>query len=234
MAVTEDVIGYLPTINAPATELTTVFEILNQSEVIREELQLQTIVVVMDQALFAKVTEIAWKHKDLYANVILRLGTIHAICNALGIIGKRFQDAGLKDLSIESGIVAEGSVSGVLDGKMYNRAVRVHKYIYEALMRLAWTEFTVWVEENYQQQKPTISSVMDQVNHMAEDLCQDNLDCLLHSPALTELRNCWGIVLEHLRHTNGELSAFWMSYIDLVETVLLGLLRLLLQKKIQF
>ena len=98
-------------------------------------------------------------------------------------------------------------------------------------MRLEWTEFTVWVEENYQQQKPTISSVVDQVNHMAEDLCQDNLDCLLHSPALTELRNCWGNVLEHLRHTNGELSAYWMSYIDLVETVLLGLLRLLLQKK---
>ena len=46
VAVTEDVIGYLPTINAPATELTTAFEILNQSEVIREKLQLQTIVVV--------------------------------------------------------------------------------------------------------------------------------------------------------------------------------------------
>ena len=46
VAVTEDVIGYLPTINAPATELTTDFEILNQSEVIREKLQLQTIVVV--------------------------------------------------------------------------------------------------------------------------------------------------------------------------------------------
>ena len=31
--------------------------------------------------------------------------------------------------------------------------------------------------------------------------------------------------LEHLRHNNGELSAFWMSYIDMVEDVLLGLLR---------
>ncbi len=46
-----------------------------------------------------------------------------------GIIGKRFRDAGLKDICIESGIVAEGSVNGVLDGKHYNRAVRVHKCI---------------------------------------------------------------------------------------------------------
>jgi len=37
--VSDDVVGYLPTINAPATELTTVFEILNQSKLIRKELQ---------------------------------------------------------------------------------------------------------------------------------------------------------------------------------------------------
>ena len=43
----------------------------------------------------------------------------------------------VKDICIEAGIVAEGSINGVLDGKHYNRAVRVHKYIYEALMRLA-------------------------------------------------------------------------------------------------
>ena len=34
----------------------------------------------------------------------------------------------------------------------------------------------------------------------------------------------WTEFLDHLRH-NGELSAFWMSYIDFVENVVLGLLR---------
>jgi len=43
--------------------------------------------------------------------------TFHTICNALSIIGKRFRDAGLKDTFIEAGIVAEGSISGVSDGK---------------------------------------------------------------------------------------------------------------------
>ena len=36
--VTPDVVQYLPTISAPATELSTVFEILNQSEEIRKKL----------------------------------------------------------------------------------------------------------------------------------------------------------------------------------------------------
>ena len=47
--------------------------------------------------------------------VLLRLGTFHTIFNLLSIIGKRFQDAGLRDICTESGIIAEGSVSSVLE-----------------------------------------------------------------------------------------------------------------------
>ncbi len=35
----------------------------------------------------------------------------------------------------------------------------------------------------------------------------------------------WMDFLEHLCHQNGELSASWMSYIDMMENVVLGLLR---------
>ena len=124
-------VAYLPTINAPATELSTVNEILRQSEDIRKRLYLDQIVVVLDQALYAKACEVAWKNRELYEKIILRLGTFHTICNLLSIIGKRFQDAGLSDVCIESGILAGGSVCGVMEGKVYNRAVRIHKYIYE-------------------------------------------------------------------------------------------------------
>ncbi|KAJ8346686.1 hypothetical protein SKAU_G00280870 [Synaphobranchus kaupii] len=221
--ISQDIVGYLPTINSPATQLTTVFEILNQSELIRKELHLETIVVVMDQALYAKATEIAWKHKERFSNILLRMGTFHTICNALAILGKRFRDAGLKDICIEAAIVAEGSVNGVLDGKHYNRAV--HKYIYEALMRLAWAEFTPWVEDSVPEKSGMIKSFLDNVKDMASDLNQQTLNNLLQSPLLAELITLWTDFLEHLRHNNGELSAFWMSYIDMAEDVILGLLR---------
>ena len=35
----------------------------------------------------------------------------------------------------------------------------------------------------------------------------------------------WNSFLEHLRSDNGDLSAYWMSYIDMVENIILGLLR---------
>ncbi|XP_035856522.1 uncharacterized protein LOC118494938 [Sander lucioperca] len=96
--ISQDIVGYLPTINSPGTELNTVFEILKQSELIKKELHLETIVVVMDQALYAKAAEITWKHRGWFSNILLRVGTFHTICNALAIIGKRFRDAGLKDM----------------------------------------------------------------------------------------------------------------------------------------
>ena len=200
--ISEDVVGYLPTINAPATELTTVYEILKQSDLIRKELSLDTIIVVMDQALYAKAVEITWKEKDKFSHLLLRMGTFHTIMNALSIIGKRFCDAGLKDICIEAGLVAEGSINGVIDGKQYNRAIRVHKCIYEALMRLAWAEFTLWAD-NKEETSTVIKSCVNKVNNIDDDLNHQNFSDLLD---------------------NGELSEFWMSYIDMIEHVILGLL----------
>ncbi len=42
---------------------------------------------------------------------------------------------------IESGLVSEGSINGVLSGKHYNRSVMSHKIIYEALQRLRFEAF---------------------------------------------------------------------------------------------
>ena len=67
--------------------------------------------------------------------------------------------------------VAEGSVSGVLDGKQYNRAVRVHKYVYEALIRLARGEFLNWLEKS-ERQRPAaaVRQLLERINGMASDL----------------------------------------------------------------
>ena len=52
VSVVEDNIGYLPTINAPATDISTVNEILNQSVNIPKSLEVNEIVCVFDQALY--------------------------------------------------------------------------------------------------------------------------------------------------------------------------------------
>ena len=59
---------------------------------------------------------------------------------------------------------------------------------------------------------------------MACDLNQQNFSSLLKNPLLSKLMTFWSDFLEHLRHNNGDLSAYWMSYVDMVVNVLLGLL----------
>ena len=121
MTVHQDNIGYLPTINAPAANLSTVYEILSQSERIRETLSLKCIVLVFDQALYAKVMEVLWKRRGQFSQLIPRMGAFHTICTYfITVVGKRFQDASLKDLCIEPGVVAEGSISGIFNGRHYN------------------------------------------------------------------------------------------------------------------
>ena len=64
--VVHDGVGYLSTINAPATHMSTVNEILNQSMNIMQSLDLRTIVCVFDQALYAKAAEVVWKHREKF------------------------------------------------------------------------------------------------------------------------------------------------------------------------
>ena len=95
---------------------------------------------MFDQALSAKATEVVWKHQVKYKCIVLRLEVFHTICILLASIGRRFQDAGVRDLCVEAGVVADSSVAAVMEGRNYNRTV-VHKLLNEALMRLAWKGF---------------------------------------------------------------------------------------------
>ena len=50
----------------------------------------------------------------------MQLGGFHIICNLLNVIEKRFEDAGLEDLLVESGVIASGSVCAALKTVIIN------------------------------------------------------------------------------------------------------------------
>lgn len=222
--VSKDNIGYLPTIDAPATNMSTVFEVLKQSKKIKATLKLNSIVVVFDQALYAKAMEIKWKHSEDFDDVILRMGVFHTLCMLLGIIGKRFQDAGLKDLCIESQVIAEGSVAGVMEGKRYNRAIRLHKLVYEALQRQMWSGFLGWVEERHKEKKAMITNVLESLNSLRNNICEAEYKKMLEENSFSEVFKMFESYVQFLRNENGKLSEFWVSYIDMIE-ILLSLIR---------
>lgn len=82
------------------------------------------------------MAEIVWKTPDQYRGIVLRMGTFHTICNLLCVIEKRFRDASFRDVAVEAGVIAEGSIDSGLDGRQYNREVRFHKIVCESLQGL--------------------------------------------------------------------------------------------------
>ena len=94
ISVLQDSVGYVPTIDSPATAMNTVYEILCKALETKFALELDSVFVVFDQAIFSKAVEIMWKHGDKFKSVVPRLGAFHTIVVLLLIIGKRFDDAG--------------------------------------------------------------------------------------------------------------------------------------------
>jgi hypothetical protein len=89
-------ISYLPIIDNPITEWSTINEILRQSVKIADELELQQVVLVADEAVYAKIQQVRWKI-DLYATRgIVHLGEFQAIMSYSSCIGKRFKNSGLE------------------------------------------------------------------------------------------------------------------------------------------
>lgn len=89
-------IGYLPVIDAPVTDLATVNAILRHSVSICQRLQLPEIVIVFDEAIYAKAQQIRWKEQEYMDRLVVRLGDFHTVMSYCSGIAKIYKDAGLQ------------------------------------------------------------------------------------------------------------------------------------------
>ena len=89
-------IGYLPIIDTPVTDMSTINTLLQHSISISKRLNLPEIVLVFDEAIYAKAQMIRWKDKDLMKNMVVRLGEFHTVMSFCSAISKIFKDGGLQ------------------------------------------------------------------------------------------------------------------------------------------
>ena len=211
-------IRYLDSIDLPATEISTVYEILDKCLKIKEKLNLAVLVCVFDQAIFAKAVEIKWKHPEKYENCIIMLGIFHMLMMFLGIIGKRFKDGGLRDVLVQSGVIAEGSVEKTLSGKMYNRAVRYCKIVYEALYRI----LIDLMEENANtiEERIAIDEMNDIISDFNNDVCQVAFGEVFEHDILHRYHTLVNNFKEGLSTDQDNLASFWLSFMEMVDILL--------------
>lgn len=197
-------ISYLDTIDSPATDMKTAYEVLSRGCEIRDRLDLKAVVCVFDQAFYAKAMEVYWKNKELFTGLVLMMGGFHLLMMLLGVIGTRFGEAGLKELAVQSDVIAEGSVDKVLNGKHYNRAVRLHKVAYEAFMKLLLREFE---SSTYYLPAPNLEQLKLELSHA-------EFEKVLCSTEFKNFESQFQLFVERdVNQTGTNLAKYWLTYL---------------------
>ena len=94
-------------------------------------------------------------------------------------------------------------MTGVLEGRRYNRAVRFHKLMYEELQRLIWKGFQTWVEEKFPEKKQFIRDFFAGLKPLYDNLCQKEQQRVLDSQSFPEVITLYDKYLDYLRNNNG-------------------------------
>jgi hypothetical protein len=89
-------IGYLPVIDGSPAQYTTVYTVFVKSLEIAAKVNLEYVVLVFDEAIYAKAQQIRWKNESFMVKTILRLGDFHAVMSFRGAISRIFQDTSLR------------------------------------------------------------------------------------------------------------------------------------------
>jgi len=93
----------------------------------------------------------------------------------------------------------------MLAGKQYNRAIRTHKLVYEALMRILLNSFKEQLELDEKE-----STTLEGLNAYAD----------IDSAKQEEICQTFELYKQRLRDSNGPTANLWLSYIDMIDLLL--------------
>ena len=106
-----------------------------------ESLRQQNAVVTFDEGICCEAKRIQLAISSGLDNVIVRHERFHRAKNVFSVVGKRMTESSVEDLWIESDICGSNVATKIISRTHYNREIRAHKLILEALKRLQWNTF---------------------------------------------------------------------------------------------
>ena len=202
-------ITFLPPINNPITEFSTVIECIYQSEKLAEACNMKYIHITADVGAACKFYQVQWNNPERFKNVIIHLGDFHAMQELFGIIGKIITGSGFEDVLYQADLCTSGGIKGILSGKHYNRCWKFHECLAESLHRLL-------IERELE--SLTVSKDLENLIKSIGDAksCQD----LFENP---EFKNYYhefnSIENQYLNGDKGKTPQFWTLYTSLVQLV---------------
>ncbi|CAG9814726.1 unnamed protein product [Phaedon cochleariae] len=162
----------------------------------------------MNQQLYCKLLELRWSSPEFKERIILRMGGLHIAMNFLHTIGQHMAGSGLSEIWLESGILAEGSATKVLEGKAYAKAMRAHKLTLQALWRILYPQILAYLEDHHFEDEEELRLIFDNPEYLR--------DYLQSSEVLSHITD-----FLKQRCEEDKNFALWWSYMDMVFILLM-------------
>ena len=119
-------------INSQITENDIIQKVLQVQKKATKEFVQEYTNVSFDLVVAKKAYSLLWQPPPPeYSDVIVQIGIFHTVSSYLAAFSKQTVGSGLEEIVIESGACASGSLTNIVSGKHYDRAMRVHKLALE-------------------------------------------------------------------------------------------------------
>ena len=136
-------IGYCQAFPSPPSDFNTVYTVLEREETLFGRIEEELIILTWDEALYSKAQIIKWRNANEFENPFNRMGGFHRATNYMGDIGTIMEGSWFEDCLVELGICSSAVISKINGEKNYNRGMRAHKLLFEAISSLKWKAFIV-------------------------------------------------------------------------------------------
>lgn len=133
-------IGFSPVIPQPPTSKDVVFTAMRNFVKLSSSLNKNVAVLSCDMSIYLIAKNIQQSSQE-FQGLVLRIGTFHLQKNFLRCLGQYIEGSGLDSILVEANVYGENTLASILKGAQYNRGIRAHKLMYEALRSIQLTEF---------------------------------------------------------------------------------------------
>ena len=82
-------------------------------------------------------------------------------------------------------------------------------------MRMMWKESKNWLNEQNGDQKALVDQFVEKVKSFNEEINQRKVDDLRRDDDFHQFEELWPEFMDDLRESNGPLSSFWVSIVQL-------------------
>ena len=203
-------IRYMPNMKEPITSLAVVRQTLETTQKCAEECNQEYGIVTYDLNAAKPAMQIQVTESPRFDNVFIMLGAFHIEMTFFKALGKLIAESDGPDMLTETGVIAPGSLNGVLTGKHFNRCKRIHPLLAFAFESLHFKAFLKTCD--FEEDLRDLMSMLPTSSTEGYDVGQvTNTDRFREcAKQYTDYKNAT------LSGAHGHTAQFWMMYVEYI------------------